>query len=90
MLSVRTAARFRKSLKKISRSGSFDKIRLEKIIDTLSHEEKLDRDCQDHALTADMSGYRECHLEFDLLLIYKVEDNNLVLVNIGSHPELFG
>ena len=65
-------------------------MRLEKIINALSHEEKLDRDCQDHALTADMSGYRECHLEFNLLLIYKVEDNNLVLVNIGSHPELFG
>ena len=90
MLLVRTAARFRKSLKKISRSGSFDKMRLEKIINALSREEKLDRDCQDHALTADMSGYRECHLEFNLLLIYKVEDNNLVLVNIGSHPELFG
>ena len=90
MLLVRTAARFRKSLKKISRSGSFDKMRLEKIINALSHEEKLGRDCQDHALTADMSGYRECHLEFNLLLIYKVEDDNLVLVNIGSHPELFG
>ncbi len=90
MLSVRTVAGFRKSLKKISRSGSFDRIGLEKIINILSRGEKLDRVYQDHALTGDMGDYRECHVEFDLLLIYKIEDGIIVLVNIGSHPELFG
>lgn len=90
MLSVRTAARFRKSLKRVSKSGSFDRVALEKVINMLSRGEKLARNYQDHALTADMAGYIECHLEFDLLLVYTVEDNNLVLVNIGSHPELFG
>ena len=90
MLLVRTASRFRKSLKRISKSGSFDPVGLEKIINILSRGEKLDRDYQDHALTADMAGYRECHLEFDLLLIYRAEDDNLVLVNIGNHSKLFG
>jgi mRNA interferase YafQ len=60
------------------------------VVGLLSCEEKLNRKYQDHSLTGDMSGYRECHLEFDLLLIYKIEDANLVLVNIGNHPELFG
>lgn len=90
MLSIRTVARFRKSLKRISKSGSFDRVKLEKIIASLSHEEKPDRSYQDHSLTGSMSEYRECHIEFDLLLIYKVENKNLVLVNIGSHPDLFG
>lgn len=90
MLSIRTVARFRKSLKKISKSGSFDQEKLEDIIQTLSHEEKLDRSYQDHSLTGAMSAYRECHIEFDLLLIYKLERGILVLVNIGSHPDLFG
>ena len=90
MLSVRTVARFRKSLKRISKSGSFDSRKFEKVVTTLLHEEKLDRSYQDHSLTGSMSDYRECHIEFDLLLIYKIEDGNLVLVNIGSHSDLFG
>ena len=90
MLSVRIAVKFRKSLKKLLKSGSFDRKKLEKIIDTLLRGEKLTQNYQDHLLTGDMADYRECHIEFNLLLIYKIEDNNLVLVNIGSHPEMFG
>jgi mRNA interferase YafQ len=90
MLSIRTAARFRKSLKKISRSGSFERIKFETIVQKLSREEGLSPSCHDHALAGDMAEYRECHVEFDLLLIYKIEGGCLVLVNIGSHPELFG
>lgn len=90
MLSIRTASRFKKALKKISKSGSFERVKLEQIIQTLSQEEKLDRSYQDHSLTGKMAEYRECHIEFDLLLIYKIEGGSLVLVNIGSHPDLFG
>ena len=90
MLSVRISSRFKKSLKRLSRSGSFDQKKLGEIIDTLSCEEKLDRTYKDHSLTGSMTDYRECHVEFDLLLIYKIESNNLVLVNIGSHSDLFG
>lgn len=90
MLSIRTASRFKKSLKRISKSGSFDQIKLEQIIQALSQEEKLDQNYQDHSLTGKMVEYRECHIEFDLLLIYKIESCSLVLVNIGSHPDLFG
>lgn len=90
MLSVRTASRFKKSLKRLSKSGSFDQKKLGGIIDTLSCGEKLDRTLKDHSLTSGMADYRECHVEFDLLLIYKIECGNLVLVNIGSHPDLFG
>lgn len=90
MLSVRITVRFRKSLKRVSRSGSFDRIKLEKIVQKLSHEEGLGKSCQDHSLTGDMAEYRECHIAFDLLLVYKTEADSLVLVNIGSHSELFG
>lgn len=46
---------------------------------------------KDHALTGEMSGFRECHLKPDLLLIYaKAEDPPaLILMRIGSHSELF-
>jgi mRNA interferase YafQ len=90
MLYIRTAARFRKSYKKILKSGSFDRTELEKVVEILSHEEKLPVNYKDHPLTGDMAGSRECHIEYNLLLIYRIEDENLILGNIGSHPELFG
>lgn len=47
------------------------------------------RQC-DHALTGDWRGCRECHIKPDLLLIYRKDGDNLHLVRLGSHSELFG
>ena len=45
--------------------------------------------CRDHALTGEWSGYRDCHVKPDLLLIYeKPDDDTLRLVRLGSHSEL--
>ena len=89
---IRTTIRFRKVLKKLSRSGRFDRKKLEKIIDILARGEKLATSYQDHELSGELTGHRECHVGFDLLLIYRLEDNDLimVLVNLGSHDGLFG
>jgi mRNA interferase YafQ len=44
---------------------------------------------RDHALSGDWSGYRDCHIKPDLVLIYeKPDDDTLRLVRIGSHSEL--
>lgn len=44
----------------------------------------------DHALTGNWNGFRDCHIEPDLVLIYrKVGNDVLELVNIGSHAYLF-
>ncbi len=92
MLLVRTTKQFRKSLKKLSRSGRFDKEEVGLVINTLAREEKLDASYLDHELSNEFAGNRECHIKPDLLLIYKIENDNLVLVlvNIGSHSDLFG
>jgi len=46
---------------------------------------------RDHSLSGNWSGYRDCHLKPDLLLIYQNnEDEILKLVRLGSHSELFG
>jgi len=46
---------------------------------------------RDHALVGDWSGYRECHLKPDLLLIYRKPDvETLRLARLGSHSDLFG
>ena len=59
-------------------------------IDTLQAGETLPERNLDHALTGNYVGHRECHLEPDWLLIYKVENGQLILVRTGSHSELFG
>jgi mRNA interferase YafQ len=46
---------------------------------------------QDHKLTGEWEGSRECHVKPNLLLIYeKPDEDTLKLVRLGSHAELFG
>ncbi len=46
---------------------------------------------RDHDLSGDWSGYRECHIKPDLLLIYRKADAGILrLARLGSHSELFG
>ena len=44
---------------------------------------------RDHALSGNWSGYRECHVRPDLLLIYEMAEGVLRLIRLGSHSELF-
>lgn len=44
---------------------------------------------KDHALSGDWKDHRECHLKPDLLLIYRITDDGITLVRLGSHSELF-
>lgn len=45
---------------------------------------------KDHGLTGNWQGFRDCHIKNDLVLIYTYEAQQLVLVRLGSHSELFG
>ena len=66
-------------------------IKLADIIEKLSNGEILADRHKDHDLKGDFQGFRECHVEQDLLLIYKIFDEQLVLVlvRVGSHSDLF-
>ena len=46
---------------------------------------------KDHYLTGNWSGFRECHIEPDWLLIYSIDEDNQIIeyVRMGSHSELF-
>ena len=65
---------------------------LDDIIRKLSKGEALDDSNKDHGLSGNWSGFRECHIEPDWLLIYKIEDDILVLTltRTGTHSDLFG
>ncbi|KKQ35835.1 MAG: Addiction module toxin [Candidatus Nomurabacteria bacterium GW2011_GWB1_37_5] len=79
-------------MQKIIRSGKVKRSEVETVVTMLASGIKLGAEYNDHALRGEYDGYRECHVRGNLLLIYKIKDDVLILVvaNIGSHSELFG
>ena len=65
---------------------------LEEVIAMLAMGETLPDKHKDHALTGNWVGHRECHILPDWLLIYRIEDEVLVLTlaRTGTHSDLFG
>lgn len=64
---------------------------LDDVIRILARGDELPQKYNDHSLSGDWKGFRECHIAPDWLLIYSIEDNNLVLVlsRTGTHSDLF-
>lgn len=85
---VRYTSRFKKDLKRIKRRGKNTHL-LQEIIQQLANDEPLQRKYRDHALIGNYSGTRECHLQPDWLLIYRLMDNELILIRTGTHADLF-
>lgn len=61
------------------------------LIDKLANGETLEPKHNDHALSGNLQGTRECHIKPDLLLIYEKFDDILQLnaLRVGSHSKLF-
>ena len=59
---------------------------------TLSRGEPLPEKNKDHTLSGNWSGYRECHIQPDWLLVYCIENDILILTlsRTGTHSDLFG
>lgn len=88
-LKIRQATRFRRDVKRLRRQHA-DLPKLQTIIRTLADEKSLNERYRDHQLVGDWRGFRECHIQPDWLLIYRVADKELQLARTGSHAELFG
>ena len=90
MLTIKYHTMFKKDYKRIKKRG-YDISRLEKIVELLANEVPLPEQFKDHNLSGNYNGFRECHIAPDWLLIYQVNNNELVLVlsRTGSHSDLF-
>ena len=77
---------------KLARKRNLNIELLDEIIRKLARGEELPKENRDHALSGNWSGYRECHIQSDWLLIYRVEDGLLILTltRTGTHSDLFG
>ncbi|MCI9616244.1 MAG: type II toxin-antitoxin system YafQ family toxin [Dorea sp.] len=65
---------------------------LDDIIRALSRGEALPEKNKDHELSGNWAGYRECHIQPDWLLVYRIDDDILVLTLVctGTHSDIFG
>lgn len=90
MLEVILSNSFKKDLKAISKRG-YDLEKLSIIVDKLANLEPLPEKNRDHNLTGEYAGFRECHIQPDWLLIYRVYNSELILFlsRTGTHSDLF-
>ena len=89
MYGIRRTARFKKDVKRLQRRGS-DLAAIKEAIRRLSEGEKLPAGLRDHALKGPLRDCRECHAGPDLLLLYRIDEDELQLIRAGTHSDLFG
>lgn len=82
----------RKYLKKLKRSGAFNSVVLYALLQCLEQGNPLPEKYKAHQLRGELAHLRECHLGFNLLLLYKRNNEMRVITisDIGTHGELFG
>ena len=79
---------FEKDVKRMLRCGKYsDKIKT--IIRSLISGDTLDPVHRNHKLVGNWHGRRECHIESDWLLIYKIDEDQIIFERTGSHSDLF-
>lgn len=79
---------FEKDLKLVSRRGkNLEKFKI--LAQTLIAGQPPDPIHRDHKLVGNYHGRRDCHIESDWLLIYKIEDKSIIFERMGTHSDLF-
>ncbi|MDH5718967.1 MAG: type II toxin-antitoxin system YafQ family toxin [Spirochaetia bacterium] len=79
---------FKKDIKKLKkRNKDIEKliIVMHKLINGIKLEEKY----KDHQLIGNYTGFRECHIEPDWLLIYRIDKKSIFFTRTGTHNDLF-
>ena len=87
---VKPTTQFKKDYKLAIKRGLKIEL-LEDIICNLANGVPLPEKNKDHALGGNWNGHRECHILSDWLLVYRLENDVLVLTlaRTGTHSDLF-
>lgn len=90
MLDIVASNQFKRDLR-LARKRGFRIEALRLVVNTLARQQTLDAKYRDHELLGQYSGFRECHIAPDWLLIYRIEDDalELFLFRTGTHSDLF-
>jgi mRNA interferase YafQ len=88
MYEILRTSQFKRDVKLAQKRGK-DTGDLRTVIETLAQGQALPAKYRDHQLKGVFKDCRECHIEGDWLLIYRIEANVLQLVRTGTHSDLF-
>lgn len=90
MLNIVPSNQFKKDLKLAKKRG-LDLNLLKDVVNILALQQPLDPKYRDHTLSGNYRGFRECHVQPDWLLVYRVEETELelFLFRTGTHSDLF-
>ena len=91
MYQPKYTGQFDKDIKRLERSGRHDIEKLKAVIYKLLCGEELEQRHRDYKLAGNYEGQRECHIEPDWLMIYRVDRKaeTITFVRTGSHADLF-
>ncbi len=79
---------FQKDTKRCHRRGK-DLVKFKIIARTLLNGKRPDAIHRDHKLLGNFVGRRDCHIESDWVLVYRIEGNRMVFERMGTHSDLF-
>jgi len=90
MLNPSLTNRFRKDYKAMEMRG-YEMSKIDEVINTLLKEKPLPPEKRDHPLSGNWKGHRECHIEPNWLLVYRIKETELLLslTRTGSHSDIF-
>lgn len=90
MLNIVASKQFKKDIKLAKKRG-YNLDLLGDVVNTLAKQQPLDPKHRDHTLSGNYRGFRECHVQPDWLLVYRIEETELelFLFRTGTHSDLF-
>lgn len=88
MRTVVQGTQFRRDVK-LAQKRRKDTSKLRDLVLLLAEGEPLPAAYKDHPLSGDWKHHRDCHIEPDWLLIYKIDGDDVYLVRTGTHADLF-
>jgi mRNA interferase YafQ len=91
MYRIARSKKYGKDFRRLEMSGRFNQKKLDNVIDTLAGGFDLPPSYRNHPLHGRFAGAFGCHIEPDLVLVYKKLEDILVLylIRVGSHSDLF-
>ena len=87
-MKIAQTSQFKKDAKRLTKRGK-DLDKLLAVVELLISGEDIPPKLRDHSLTGNWKGWRDCHIDPDWLLIYKMSTKELILGRTGSHSDLF-
>ncbi|MDF3130488.1 type II toxin-antitoxin system YafQ family toxin [Kiritimatiellaeota bacterium B1221] len=88
MKSIFQTSQFKKDIKRLKKRGK-DLNKLGAVLRILTNDCALEEKYRDHGLTGKWTGSRDCHIEPDWILIYRIDEESVFLERSGSHSDLF-